>query len=135
MLILNPDSVTFDSATLSDVTAIAIDRTTERDTVEWSDRGPHAVFADVPQQRTTIKIRRALTRPELDGPRPTDYGLLTVRASATASHAGRRELRASCVVTRITHDVSRSGATQTLELIAVSPTGDTDPITLLDLES
>ena len=47
MLVMNPRSVSFDGELLEDVTSVVIDRRGERVVVEWSDEGPHAVFADV----------------------------------------------------------------------------------------
>lgn len=128
MLMLNPRSVSFAGATLSDVRMVAVDRIAAREVVEWSDLGPHAVFADAPERKVTIRVQRDLTRDGLDGPRPGDSGVLIVRSGPNASDAGGVALVASAVVMRVSHDLREGSARQLIQLVAVSASGDVDPV-------
>ncbi len=131
MLILNPRDVRFGSVVLDDVRSVAIDRVASREIVEWSDLGPHAVFADAPERKVTIKLVRELTRDGLDVPMPGDSDTLSLRTSPNASDAGGISLSASAMVTRVTHDLlGRGGALQRIEFIAVSESGDVDPVSI-----
>lgn len=134
MLILNPAQVTFGTATWSDVAAVSIERRPHREVVEWSDAGPHAVMADVPEQRVDITVVQALSRDDLATPRPSEQAVLTVQVSPTASDAGRKKIVATCVIVRVEHDViGKRGATRTIRLVAISSDGVADPITVTDL--
>ena len=133
MLLLNPQSVKFGSAVWSDVTAVLVDRAPEREVVEWSDSGPHAVFADVPEQRVSVRVTRRLIRDAAAAPRPGDSAELDVYTSPSAGDALRQRLRATCVVTGVSHELSaQRGAIQTIMLIAISSDGATDPIVVED---
>jgi hypothetical protein len=133
MLVLNPASVKFGAAAWYDVTDVSVDRAAARTLVEWTDTGPHAVFADVPEERVTIRVSRRLLRDTAFALRPGDAAELVVYTSATAGDAARRRLRASCVVTAVSHDVStRNGAVQTVTLVAVSSNGSSDPLVIED---
>ena len=68
MLILSPEIVRFDSHAWDDALAIAVDRTPKRLIEEHSDAGPFAVFADVPEQSITIRVRRTLSTDDTDDP-------------------------------------------------------------------
>ncbi len=131
MLILNPRHVRFGSLELEDVRSVAIDRAASRQVVEWSDLGPHAVFADAPERKVTIKLVRELSRDGLDGPLPGDAQTFSLRTSANASDAGGSAISSSAVVMRVTHELTgQSGALQRIELIAISASGDQDPVTI-----
>lgn len=136
MLIPNPTLVTFGELTLDGVAAITIDRAAGREAVEFSDSGPHVTFADIPEQRTHITVSRRLDRPEFQTPVPGDQADLSFIAAAGAHDSARTRIRAMCVVREVRHDVNESSrdraaaARQTLTLIAISPDGATDPITL-----
>jgi hypothetical protein len=133
MLLLNPQSVTFGAATWDGVTAVSIDRAATRETIEWSDSGPHIVFADCPEQRITIKVIREIARDDLSTPRPGDAAEAIFHTSPTSATAARRRIRADCVITAVTHEISqKKGAIQTITLTAISPDGATDPITTQD---
>ena len=130
MLILNPRQVTFAGTPWHDVTLIALDRQATRLVVEHSDLGPHPTFADAPQQRTTLKVVADL-HTSLAAPSPGDMGLLTFTTSPTASDASAQTLSAACVVTSITHELNlKRPPTRTIELIAISEDGATNPITI-----
>jgi hypothetical protein len=133
MLILNPRQVTFASTTFTDVTSVAINRDTTRLALNHTDHGPHPTFADAPEQRTTIELTMDLPRGDLNAPTPGAQGTLTLTTSPTASDAQRRTLTATAVVTKVEHHVTLNrGATRTITLIALSPNGSTDPITITD---
>ncbi len=136
MLLLNPTSVSFDAAAWPDATAIAIDRKAQRSVIHWTDFGPYAVFADVPEQAVAITITRQVLRDDLAAPVPGQSGILEFFTSPTASDAARKRLTAVAVVAAVTHDLSRTkGALRTITLIAISPDGAADPITIEDADS
>ncbi len=129
MLFLNPSVVTLLGRALGNVHSLAVDRAGARTATEWGDLGPHAVFADVPEQRVSVSILREVTEDEPAGARPGDQGALLFRAGAGADDAGVRSYSATVVVLRVTHRLTRrGGAAQEIELLAVSPTGAADPI-------
>lgn len=129
MLFLNPSEVTLLGAPLRDVRSLAVDRVAARAVTEWSDAGPHAVFADVPEQRVTIVISRDVAADEPAGVRPGDQGAIQFRAGAGLDEAGVRSYSATVVALRVAHRLSRTGgAAQEIELLALSPTGAADPI-------
>lgn len=130
MIWLNPDSVTLGPHTLDSVTMLALDRGARRQALEWTDLGQHPAFVDVPEQRVDVLIVRRVLQSEASGPRPGELLALVLRASANASAAQVWKVSASVVVLSVTHQLSASGrATQTIRALAVSPTGEEDPIT------
>lgn len=133
MLILNPRLVRFGTTTWPDVSLIAIDRDTPRLALEWSDRGPHPVFADAPEQRLTIRIIQDIARDDLNTPRPGQQDTLTFYTSPTGADARRRKLTLTACITSVSHDLSLTRGTQRrTTLTALSPDGLTDPITIAD---
>ncbi len=135
MLLLNPRRVTFAASVWEDVALVAIDRAAARLALDWGDLGPHPVFADVPEQRVTIRVVQHVARGDPDGPRPGDEGQLVLHTSPAASDAGRRRLTARAVVTEVTHELSlRRATTRTITLVAVSETGADDPIAVTPAE-
>lgn len=133
MLVLNPRLVTFDQQSWQNVTAVSIDRTATKETVEWSDMGPHVALADVPEQRVTIKVIQSLDADDLDATKPADAGSLTLHTSPAASDAGRKRISAQVVVTKVEHEISlKRGAVRTVTMVAVSPDGQADPILVED---
>ena len=62
MLILNPRHVRFGPDLWPDVSLVAIEREAARLALEWSDLGPHPVFADAPEQQLTIRIVQEVAR-------------------------------------------------------------------------
>ena len=133
MLILNPRNVRFGSTTWPDVTLVAIDRDAARLALEWSDLGPHPVFADAPEQRLTIRIIQDAPSDDIDAPRPGDHDTLTLYTSPTAADARRRKLTAAAVITSITHELSQTRPHQRrITLTALSADGATAPITVSD---
>lgn len=133
MLVLNPRLVKFGSAVWEGVLAITIDRAAHKQVLEWSDLGPHAVLADVPEERIDLTVVRELVRDDLAGPRPSEQAELVFYTSPTASDAARKKVSVQAVVVAVTHELSlKKGAVRTIRLIAVSSTGGTDPITIGD---
>ena len=139
MLLPHPNSLTFADTPLPDATLVTIDRAAAKEILDWSDNGPHPIFADVPEQRTTITIVRTLTRGDLAAPRPGEQGDLTFVFSAAGANtdAQRKRLSATCVVRDIRHELNPAKpggahARQLITLLALSPTGTEDPITTTD---
>lgn len=133
MLLLNPRSVTFAGTVWEDVSAVVIDRAAARAVKEWSDLGPHVVLADVPEQLVTLRVVQRVARDDVGTPVPGESGELVLHTAPAGSDTPRRRLTAGCVVTDVSHEVSlKNGAVRTIKLIAVSPDGPTDPITIED---
>lgn len=131
MLVLNPDRVTFGVKEWERVILLAVDRVATRQVVEWTEAGPHVVFADTAEQKVLIKVVSEVVRGEVGGPSPGEAATLTAVLAPTASDVGRRRITAEAVVTAVTHEVSvKKGAVRTVELVAVSPDGATDPIAI-----
>src|SRR5688572_50733 len=131
MLLLNPPLVRFGPHTWTDVTLLAVDRTSTRLAEDWSDSGPHPVFADAPEQHTQIRAVRTPLRDDLAAHKPGHQAALTFHTSPTSSDADRRLVTISAaVITSITHHLTTAkSAQQTITLTALSPTGAADPIT------
>lgn len=137
MLIINPARVTLGPHTFTDVESVAINRIATRTVIEIGDSGPHAVFADVPEQRTTITITRRLATADALDLAPGDTLSLGVEFSKEATDAGRTRVQASCVLLENRHELGlatggagRPRAMQLLSLVALSSDGAADPIQL-----
>ncbi|MFM9994896.1 MAG: hypothetical protein ACKVU4_03745 [Phycisphaerales bacterium] len=133
MLLLNPRTVKFGDSVWDDVTAVAIDREPERLVLEWSEFGPHVVLADVPQQKATLRVVQTVARDDVNAPRPGDEGTVEFFTSPASGSAGRKRVSAPAVITEVTHELSlRGGAVRRVAMIAVSPTGAADPISVTE---
>jgi len=129
MLTITPTSVTFATKPLSDIARIAIDRRAIKLTIEWSDLGRHATFADVPEQEVRVRIEQTPAPTDLKGPRPGDLGELIFLAAPNRGGVQRTRVTLLAVVTSIKHDLDPTGpGKRTLELIALSTNGTTDPV-------
>jgi len=141
MLIITPAVVRFDTLTLEDVTLIAIERAAERALVEWGDFGPHPTFADVPEQRITVKVSRRIARGDLAAPTPGQMGELSFVVSPAGTAAAAKKHAAQCVVLGVKYDVVHAAggaargpsAVQTIELVAVSSNGSSEPFVVTDM--
>lgn len=138
MLITTPTSVRFDTLTLDDVTLIAIERSAERAVVEWSDLGPHPTFADVPEQRITVKLSRRVHRGDLAAPSPGQMGELSFVVSPQGAAAAAKKHAAQCVVLGVKYELVHAAgkgpsAVQVLELVAVSSSGSAEPFVVTDM--
>jgi len=130
MLLLNPRKVTFAGLLWDDVAAVTIDRSAKRTALEWSDLGPHAVLADVPEQMVRIRVVQHVARDDIGMPRPSDEGELIFHTSPAGADSPRRRIRAQCVILDVTHELSlKHGALRTITLVALSTDGAADPIT------
>jgi len=134
MLWISPEQVTLLGVDLDTVEFVAVDRKAQRLVTEWSDIGRHAVFADVPEERVTIRIRRRLDTSIGAGfanaITPGALGAFSLRASHTTAGSANVTVSASVVVLAIEHDLSRTrGASQTITCLAVSTDGALDPFT------
>ncbi|RMD63572.1 MAG: hypothetical protein D6824_05145, partial [Planctomycetota bacterium] len=58
MLLLSPHRTTLLGKTLGGVQLVALDRRAPRLVREWSDLGPHLVFADAAEQLVQLRIVR-----------------------------------------------------------------------------
>ncbi len=136
MLTITPTNVRFDTLTLDEVTHIAVERAAERAVVEWSDLGSHATFADVPEQRITVKVVRRALRGDLGALAPGQLGELSFVVSPVGTAAAARKHAAQCVVLSVKYDLSHPpkgpGAVQMIEFVAISSTGAADPFTITD---
>ena len=137
MLIPTPAHVRFDTLTLDDVTLIAIERSADRAIVDWSDLGPHPTFADVPEQRITVKVSRRVHRGDLAALFPGQMGELSFVVSPQGTAAAARKHAAQCVVLAVKYDLLRAAAKepsaiQTIELVAISSSGSAEPFVVTD---
>jgi enhancing lycopene biosynthesis protein 2 len=139
MLITTPATVRFDTLLLDDVTLIAIESSAERAVVEWSDFGPHITFADVPEQRITVKVVRRIARGDLAALAPGQLGELSFVVSPAGTAAAAKKHAAQCVVLGVRYDLAGSaagkqpGAMQVIELVAISSSGSTEPFAVTDV--
>lgn len=136
MLLPLPNSLTFGEIALSDAAVVTIDRAAAKAVLDWSDAGPHPVFADVPEQCTTITIARDLIRGDLSAPAPGQLGELAFLFSAAGanSDAARKRFTAACVVRDVRHELlpARPAARQLITFLPISPDGTQDPVTITD---
>lgn len=130
MLAINPALVMFADQAWPDVALVAIDRTATRLAADWTDTGPHPTFVDAPEQRTEVKVVRAMLRDDLDAPRPGQIGTLTFHASPGGTDAGRVRISVNAVVAAVRHEFTGKGASRIVQLLAVSPDGASDPVTI-----
>lgn len=135
MLVLRPERVTFGGVEWAGVKSVAVLRSTARAVVEHGDVGPHAVFADAPEQRTRVVVTCAMGTDDLSPPTPGAVGVLEARVGRAGVDSGRRELRASAVVMAVSYKVTGAGAERVIELEAVSADGGADPVTLVELDA
>lgn len=136
MLILNPQIVKFGSVVWDNVSAATVDRDGPRQVVEWSDMGPHVVFVDVPEQRVKVTVVRDVSATDIDAPKPGESDALTFYTSPTSSDGQRMKISMQAVVVRVQHEISqKKGAVRSIDLIAVSPDGSTDPVVVSQAQS
>lgn len=135
MLFLNPSKLTLLSADYTNIESVSIDLLTHHEATEWSDAGPFAVFADVPECKVEIAITQRLDSgadQTLLGPKPGQQGTLDFTTSPNASQSQRMKLAAQVVVRAVRYDLAAKPK-RTISLVALSPDGTTDPITLTDV--
>jgi hypothetical protein len=133
VLVLNPRSVSFGSATWEGVSSIVVDRQAARTLEELGDNGPYPVLVDVPEQRVRVKVVQEFTRDEMSAPAPGEQATLQFVTAPGASTAGLRRVTLTAIVIGVEHEVSlKRGATRTIELAAISSDGRTDPVSIAD---
>lgn len=131
MLMLTSGRVRFDGVPWTHTRSVRIDRAAERTIVEHADTGPHITFADVPAVRVSITIVQEIESDDLAPPAPADEGILLIEAPPSGSDLGGRRVRCRALVTSVRYDLaSAKPATRTIELIALSTSPATDPITI-----
>ena len=132
MLVLSPQRVMLDSTQLDDVQVLSIERAAERTLVHWSDQGPHATFADVPEVRTIIRIEQSLHAARSQTLLlPGREALLKAGIAAAPGSTPHTELSATIVILSVKHDVtSRKAPVRTIECIAIASDGSRDPVSL-----
>lgn len=138
MIILNPDSVTFDGVRWDGVRSVTIDREAVSVAEEWSDEGAHCLFVDVPRVRTTVRVRRVVEAARgdapreapgvLEFPRPGDEGVLRVRVGAARSDRQRRSVEVRCVALRAVVSAGPEGTTAEVVLAGVATLAGIDPV-------
>lgn len=135
MLVLTPELVRFASQTWPAVRTVAVSRQTDSELVDWSDRGPHAVFADAARQSTRVRIVMGVGVDELSLPMPGTSGELSIRARQGAGDGMRAEVRTTAVLTAISYRMSSKDAPERIiDLVALSTDGRQDPITVTRLQ-
>lgn len=135
MLLMNPRSVRFGSATWENVASVAVARAAGRAVVEWGDAGPYPTFADVPEQTVTVTVKQLLLREDVSSPKPGDSGTFVVFTAPATSDFGRKKMSASAVVTGVAYDLEATKAVRTISLALVSSDGASDPWAVVDAGS
>ncbi|NUQ69174.1 MAG: hypothetical protein HUU18_12985 [Phycisphaerales bacterium] len=132
MLVLSPRSVRFGGKTWENVALVAVDRVATRQSVEWGDRGPHVVFADVAAQRVNVRVVLDMSGDDVGAPLPGETGLLTFYTARSASESGRVRVSLQAVVTGVSHEISlKRGVARTLDFVGVSSDGAADPVSVV----
>jgi hypothetical protein len=135
MLILNPRLVVLGATKFHDVLAVSVEREAKRLVTQWSDFGPHVVFADVPEQIVRVRVVQEVMDGAPDGPRPGDTGVLSFVMSPTGLDSLRKRWSAMAVVTACTHENVTNGrgigARRTVECVLVSINGASDPVSVV----
>lgn len=131
MLVLNPRVVVFDGSTIGEVSLVAIDRSAGREIVEWSDLGPFAVFADVPEVVTEIRVVQRLGTEDLGSIVPGVMGELVLYTSRSSGDTLRRRISAGAVLMDVKHELNVDrGTGRVLRFVALSDDGSGDPVTV-----
>ena len=129
MIVLNPASVSLLGRDLPGVESVTVSRRARKTVEEWTDLGPYCAYADVPEQRVTVTLRRTVTADEPWSPRPGESGTLRLRVGASQGAARGRVVTATVVVMAAEHEAGPPGGLrQRVEMLAVSPTGAADPV-------
>lgn len=134
MLAIMPERVSFAGTELQSVRAVAVSRTVNRGVSEYSELGPHCVFADVPEQRTKVTVIGSVGADDLAPPALASCGVLEVRVARAPGRMKRKEIRMLAMVTHVSYRATPGGAERTIELEALSIDGRADPVTVIELE-
>lgn len=131
MLFLSPTQVVFGATPWPRVQSVAVSRRAARRVAEWTDAGPHPTFADVPEVETTLDVQTDAVAADLASPVPGELATLTFEAGPTPGAGPRLRVSAGAVVLSV--DLAgdpKKGGVRTIRLLAISPDGQQDPITL-----
>lgn len=129
MIWIDPTAVSFGGAAVDGVESIVVDRRSERLVEERSDNGPHIVFADCVEERVSLRLVRRVGGSGAGGWRPGNGGLLEFRAGPSAGVASGVRVSVEVVVTGVANRLDPSrGAMQTVEFVAISSDGESDPV-------
>lgn len=128
MLLLWPQHVLFGTSLLRPALALAINRSAAREALAYSDLGPTPVFADVPEERTEIKI--ILDASANISLRPGDDALLSFSLRPNTSEASVRILSTQATLLSLVYDLAapltgpaKLKSTLTLTFLATSANG------------
>ena len=132
MLVLSPQRVMIDSTQLDDVQVLSVERAAERTLVHWSDEGPFATFADVPEVRTIIRIEQSLHAARAETVLlPGRSALLRAGIASAPGSTAHTELSARVVIMSVMHDVAgRKAPVRRIECLAIASDGSRDPVAL-----
>jgi hypothetical protein len=129
MVWVYPSEVSLGSAVLGGVVSVAIDQKADRLVVEYGDQGPHPVFIDAPERRTSVTIVREVNQDEGALVNVGDLATLTVRGRESASTEIGQKYAGEVVVIEVSHEFSRKGGlVQRVKAVGVSATGAAAPI-------
>lgn len=129
MLLLNPRSVTFGSATWGGVTSVVIDRDGSRVIADQGDEGPYTVYADVSEQTVRVRVVQELAGDDLDDPIPGEQAALSFTTAPNSGSQSATTVSMTAVVTDVKYEIGRRGTpSRSVSLIAVSSDGLTDPV-------
>lgn len=133
MLVSSPKAVRYADLFLENVESIVVERSAHRIIEEWADGGAHAVFVDVPQQRTSVKLVRRLAPGEQPEPRfvPGLSGVLGFFDGPGGSDASLTEVNIRCVLTGVRYETFAEPTRQVLTMLAVAESADADPVVVL----
>jgi hypothetical protein len=130
MLVLHPRRVKFGAAGWESVQYVAIERAAQRSIVEFGDEGRGAVFADVPEERVSVRVAQSLEEDDLSPPKCGDRATIVFYTSASGSEARRLKVSADVVVRGVSYEISAGrGVTRFVSMVALSSDGAADPIT------
>lgn len=134
MLILNPSTVAFGSATFDDVQSIAVQRSCAKVVEAWGDEGPYCTFADAPEVRVEIVVVQVVGESVAEPAQPGEQAELSAVFSPNLSQARRLRLTAAAIVKSVAYAVAPKGALRTTTFLAVSGEGKS-PIALSDISN
>jgi len=134
VLWIEPEEVSLLGHALDGVEAAAVDRRAARLALEWGDAGPHAVFADAPEQRVDVRLTRRLKGSSgafEASLAPGAMGQLSFVASRAGSDAARTRVEMTVVVTGVEHALrAGSCARQLISCVGISSDGASDPVSV-----
>lgn len=136
MLILNPTAVELGSLAMGGVSSLTVDRQSVTPLEQWGAGGPWCRLVDSPKRRVSITIKLEPAAPLDAGPALGSQAELRAFFGPASGDRLRRRLRATCVVVAVTHQHPPGRApVRTVELLAVSPSGATDPVVIEEAAS